>query len=45
MKQEIIFGLVTLMASIPIIALVDFLIDKYGIEEDKTLYYLEDEDD
>lgn len=32
-----IFGLICLIIALPIVALVDFLIDKYGLEEDWTI--------
>lgn len=39
MKQEFIFGLVVLIVTLPIVGIVDYLIDKFGLEEDKTLDY------
>ena len=36
------FGLIVLLVGGPVVGLVDYLIDKYGLEEDWTMDYLEE---
>ena len=37
------FGfLIVLLVGVPVVGLVDYLIDKYGLEEDRTMDYLKE---
>ena len=36
------FGLIVLLVGVPVVGLVDYLIDKYSLEEDWTMDYLEE---
>jgi hypothetical protein len=34
MKQEVVFAITVLIMSLPIVGIIDYLIDKYGLNEE-----------